>query len=103
VNPLARIEVTGGINRPPLQPTATAALYERVEKVAASIGMAPLGSAQVGGASDGNFAAAAGAQVLDGLGAVGQGAHAPHEWVSAASLGPRTALLHALIKDLLDD
>ena len=103
VNPLARIEVTGGINRPPLQPTATAALYERVEKVAASIGMAPLGSAQVGGASDGNFASAAGAQVLDGLGAVGQGAHAPHEWVSAASLEPRTALLHALIKDLLDD
>jgi glutamate carboxypeptidase len=103
VNPLARIEVTGGINRPPLQPTATAALYERAEKVAASIGMAPLGSAHVGGASDGNFAAAAGAQVLDGLGAVGQGAHAPHEWVSAASLEPRTALLHALIKDLLDD
>jgi glutamate carboxypeptidase len=103
VNPLARIEVTGGINRPPLQPTATAALYERAERVAASIGMAPLGSAHVGGASDGNFAAAAGAQVLDGLGAVGQGAHAPHEWVSAASLEPRTALLHALIKDLLDD
>jgi glutamate carboxypeptidase len=103
VNPLARIEVTGGINRPPLQPTATAALYERIEKVAAAIGMAPLGSAHVGGASDGNFAAAAGAQVLDGLGAVGQGAHAPHEWVSAASLEPRTALLHALIKDLLDD
>ena len=103
VNPLARIEVTGGINRPPLQPASTAALYERAEKVAASIGMAPLGSAHVGGASDGNFAAAAGAQVLDGLGAVGQGAHAPHEWVSAASLEPRTALLHALIKDLLDD
>jgi glutamate carboxypeptidase len=103
VNPLARIEVTGGINRPPLQPASTAALYERAEKVASLIGMAPLGSAHVGGASDGNFAAAAGAQVLDGLGAVGQGAHAPHEWVSAASLEPRTALLHALIKDLLDD
>ena len=103
INPLARIEVTGGINRPPLQPASTAALYERAEKVAASIGMAPLGSAHVGGASDGNFASAAGAQVLDGLGAVGQGAHAPHEWVSAASLEPRTALLHALIKDLLDD
>jgi len=103
VNPLARIEVTGGINRPPLQPSSTAALYERVEKVATSIGMAPLGSAHVGGASDGNFAAAAGAQVLDGLGAVGQGAHAPHEWVSASSLEPRTALLHALIKDLLNE
>jgi glutamate carboxypeptidase len=97
----ARIEVTGGINRPPLEPSATAALYERAEKVAASLGMAPLGSAHVGGASDGNFAAAAGAQVLDGLGAVGHGAHASHEWVSAASLEPRTALLHALIKDLL--
>jgi glutamate carboxypeptidase len=103
VNPLARIEVTGGINRPPLQPSSTTALYERIEKVAASIGMAPLGSAHVGGASDGNFAAAAGAQVLDGLGAVGQGAHAPHEWVSASSLEPRTALLHALIKDLLNE
>jgi len=103
VNPLARIEVTGGINRPPLQPSSTTALYERIEKVAASIGMTPLGSAHVGGASDGNFAAAAGAQVLDGLGAVGQGAHAPHEWVSASSLEPRTALLHALIKDLLNE
>ena len=103
VNPLARIEVTGGINRPPLQPSSTTALYERIEKVAASIGVAPLGSAHVGGASDGNFAAAAGAQVLDGLGAVGQGAHAPHEWVSASSLEPRTALLHALIKDLLNE
>jgi glutamate carboxypeptidase len=101
VNPGARIEVTGGINRPPLQPSSSVALYERIEKIAASIGMAPLGSAQVGGASDGNIAAAAGAQVLDGLGAVGDGAHAPHEWVSAASLEPRTALLHALIKDLL--
>ena len=86
-----------------MQPSSTAALYERAERVAASIGMAPLGSAHVGGASDGNFAAAAGAQVLDGLGAVGHGAHAPHEWVSAASLEPRTALLHALIKDLLDE
>jgi glutamate carboxypeptidase len=104
VNPGARIEVTGGINRPPLQPSSAAALYERIEKVAASNWYGTtLGSAQVGGASDGNIAAAAGAQVLDGLGAVGHGAHAPHEWISAASLEPRTALLHALIKDLLDD
>jgi glutamate carboxypeptidase len=48
VNPQARIEVTGGLNRPPLQPAATAALYERAEKVAAAIGMPPLGSAEVG-------------------------------------------------------
>jgi glutamate carboxypeptidase len=63
--------------------------------------MAPLGCAEVGGASDGNFAAAAGAQVLDGLGAVGGGAHAPNEWLSLKSIEERSALLHALIKDLL--
>ena len=100
-NPNARIEVTGGLNRPPLQPASTKALYERAEKVAAAIGMPALGSAEVGGASDGNFAAAAGAQVLDGLGAVGGGAHAPHEWVSISSMQPRSDFLHAFIKDLL--
>jgi glutamate carboxypeptidase len=100
-NPKARIEVIGGINRPPLQEQSTADLYERVEKVAATLGMQPLGSAKVGGASDGNFAAAAGAPVLDGLGAVGGGAHAPNEWLSAKTLEPRTELLHALIVDLL--
>jgi glutamate carboxypeptidase len=100
-NPNARIEVTGGLNRPPLQPSSTQALYERAEKVAAAIGMPALGSAEVGGASDGNFAAAAGAQVLDGLGAVGGGAHAQHEWVSISSMQPRSDFLHAFIKDLL--
>jgi glutamate carboxypeptidase len=100
-NPNARIQVTGGLNRPPLQPSSTQALYERAEKVAAAIGMPALGSAEVGGASDGNFAAAAGAQVLDGLGAVGGGAHAPHEWVSISSMQPRSDFLHAFIKDLL--
>ena len=100
-NPNARIEVTGGLNRPPLQPTSTKALYERAEKVAAAMGIPALGSAEVGGASDGNFAAAAGAQVLDGLGAVGGGAHAPHEWVSISSMQPRSDFLHAFIKDLL--
>ncbi|MSX13980.1 MAG: M20/M25/M40 family metallo-hydrolase [Actinobacteria bacterium] len=97
----ARIEVTGGLNRPPLAPSSTSALYQRIEKVAKEIGMAPLGSAEVGGASDGNFAAAAGAQVLDGLGAVGGGAHAANEWVSLKTIEERSALLHAFIKDLL--
>lgn len=99
--PGARIEVAGGLHRPPLEPSSTAALYEIAEKVAAEIGMAPLGSAQVGGASDGNFAAAAGARVLDGLGAVGGGAHASDEWVSLSSIEPRSAFLHAFIKELL--
>jgi len=101
INPRAKIEVKGGLNRPPLQPASTQALYERAEKVAAALGMSPLGSAEVGGASDGNFAAAAGAQVLDGLGAIGGGAHAPNEWVSIKSMQERSDFLHALIKDIL--
>jgi len=99
--PGARIEVAGGLHRPPLQPSSTAELYAIAEKVAAEIGMAPLGSAEVGGASDGNFAAAAGARVLDGLGAVGGGAHAANEWVSLSTIEPRSAFLHAFIKELL--
>jgi glutamate carboxypeptidase len=103
VNPAARYEITGGFNRPPLETTSTMALYERAERVAKDLGMQPLGHASVGGASDGNFAAAAGAQVLDGLGAVGDGAHAAHEWVDITTLENRSALLHALIKDILND
>ena len=103
VNPDSGYEVTGGFNRPPLETSSTMALYERAEKVAKTLGMPPLGHASVGGASDGNFAAAAGAQVLDGLGAVGGGAHAAHEWVDISTLAGRSKLLHALIKDLLDE
>ena len=99
--PGARIEVTGGLNRPPLEPSSTSELYEIAEKVAANLGMSPLGSANVGGASDGNFAAAAGARVLDGLGAVGGGAHAANEWIDASTIESRSTLLHALIKELL--
>jgi glutamate carboxypeptidase len=65
--------------------------------------MKPLGCAEVGGASDGNFAAAAGAHVLDGLGAVGGGAHAPNEWVSISSMQERSDFLHAYINDLLTE
>jgi glutamate carboxypeptidase len=103
VNAGTRYEITGGFNRPPLETSSTMALYERAEKVAKELGMPPLGHASVGGASDGNFAAAAGAQVLDGLGAVGDGAHAAHEWVDISTLEDRSKLLHALIKDLLND
>jgi glutamate carboxypeptidase len=99
--PGARLEITGGLNRPPMQPASTKALYEKFESVAKSLGLAPIGCAEVGGASDGNFAAAAGAQVLDGLGAIGGGAHAPSEWLSLKSIEDRSALLHAFIKDLL--
>jgi glutamate carboxypeptidase len=102
IHPQATIHITGGLNRPPLELSATRDLYERAEKVASGLGMA-LGHAAVGGASDGNFAAAAGAKVLDGLGAVGAGAHANNEWVSVKALQERSEFLHALVADLLND
>lgn len=98
----ARIEISGGLNRPPLEPTSTQYLYERAEKVAQKLGM-QLGSASVGGASDGNFAAAAGARVLDGLGAVGAGAHALNEWASISAVAERTNFLHHFIEELLHE
>ena len=72
-HPEAKLEVTGGINRPPLELSATSELYEILEKVASEIGMAPIGQASVGGASDGNFAAAAGARGIDQCGKTCQG------------------------------
>jgi glutamate carboxypeptidase len=102
-HPEARLEVSGGINRPPLETSSTAELYEILEKVAKDIGIEPVGQASVGGASDGNFAAAAGARVLDGLGAVGDGAHAPHEQILLSSIPSRVKLLTAFIKELIRD
>ena len=99
-NPEARIEVTGGINRPPLEIAATKELYEKCEAVAVKLGIAPLGSASVGGASDGNFAAIH-TKVLDGLGALGGGAHANNEHILVSHLEPRSNLIAALIKEIL--
>ena len=101
ITPGAKIEVTGGLNRPVLEPASCKELYEIAERVAKEIGMAPLGCAEVGGASDGNFAAAAGARVLDGLGAIGGGAHAANEWASVSAIEERKNFLHAFIKELL--
>ena len=100
IHPEAKIEVSGGINRPPLETSATQSLYELAEKVAKDLGQPPLGSASVGGASDGNFAGMH-TQVLDGLGAVGNGAHATHEHVLASYLEPRSELLAALVTEVL--
>jgi len=102
INSQARIEISGGLNRPPLELSATKELYEQAEKVASKLGMT-LGHGAVGGASDGNFAAAAGARVLDGLGAIGAGAHAKNEWVSVTGLQKRSEFLHAFIEELLND
>jgi len=95
-----RLEVRGGINRPPLERTPTvSALYEHARRQAALLGL-DLGEASVGGASDGNFAAACGAPVLDGLGVEGDGAHAAHEHILADGVAPRAALLAALVVTL---
>ena len=99
-NSEARIEVSGGINRPPLEKSATEALYLKIESVAKKLGMGEVGSAVVGGASDGNFAGIH-TQVLDGLGAVGSGAHALTENISIKDLEPRTKLLVAFVKEIL--
>ena len=100
---LFRSEVTGGINRPPLEEKSTLKLYEKIEASAKKLGMAPVGHIAVGGASDGNFAAAAGAQVLDGLGAIGDGAHAPHEQISISGMNSQVKLLNQFVKDLLSE
>jgi glutamate carboxypeptidase len=92
-----QVNVTGGINRPPLERTAeVAALFEQARAIAASLGF-ELGEAQVGGASDGNFLAALGIPVLDGLGVDGDGAHAAHEHIIASAIPRRGALLAGLI------
>ena len=101
-NPEARIEITGGLHRPPMNPSSSEKLYKVAEKVAASLGMPAFGCANVGGASDGNFAAATGVEVLDGLGAVGGGAHASHEWASISAMEERSRFLHSFIKELLN-
>lgn len=96
----ARIEISGGINRPPLEISATKDLYELAEKVALKLAMAPLGSASVGGASDGNLAAIH-TKVLDGLGALGGGAHANDEHILVSHLEPRSNLIAALAREIL--
>jgi glutamate carboxypeptidase len=91
------VSVTGGLDRPPLERTAQVArLYKQASEVARELGHA-LGEGSTGGGSDGNFTAALGVATLDGLGAVGDGAHALHEHVVIESLTDRAALVAGLI------
>lgn len=99
--PGARVAVSGGPNRPPLESSASAALFARAQRLAGELGLPPLVAAAVGGASDGNFTAGIGVPTLDGLGAVGGGAHADSEHVLVDALPGRTALVAALLADLL--
>jgi glutamate carboxypeptidase len=76
-------------------------LFARAERVATELGLEPLEGVAVGGASDGNFTAALGTPTLDGLGAVGAGAHAEGEHVVVDEMPKRAALVAALVTDLL--
>ena len=91
------LALTGGINRPPMERTAgTIALFRRAKRFAAQIDL-KLEEAATGGGSDGNFTSALGIPTLDGMGAVGSGAHALHEHLERKHLAPRTALLAAML------
>lgn len=99
--PGARLTITGGINRAPLQREASSDLFRLASDVASDLGLRELTGTAVGGGSDGNFTAGMGVPTLDGLGAVGGKAHGEGEWVHVASMPERSALLAELIRRLL--
>ena len=99
-NGRCKLEVQGGVNRPPMERTAAvAALYKKAVDIARNLGW-KLGEAAVGGGSDGNFTAGLGIPTLDGLGGVGDGAHANHESILLSELPRRAALLAGLIESV---
>ena len=99
-NRRCKIEISGGINRPPMERTAgVAALYDQAKAIARELGW-KLGEAAVGGGSDGNFTSGLGIPTLDGLGGVGDGAHAPHEHILISELPWRAALIAGLIEGI---
>jgi len=92
----ARLEIHGGFNRSPLERKMSAALFKRAKSLAAQMNLS-LEECVVGGGSDGNLTAALGIPTLDGLGAVGDGAHSTHEHILIAAMLIRAALLAALL------
>ena len=92
----AKLQIRGGFNRPPMERKTSAALYAKARALAKEMGVT-LGEAYVGGGSDGNFTAALGVPTLDGLGAVGDGAHGQHENILIRALPERAALLAGLL------
>ncbi|MFD8800195.1 M20 family metallopeptidase [Streptomyces atroolivaceus] len=95
--PGARLEVRGIGGRPPMEAGASAELFALASRIALELGRRPLRGVTVGGVSDANFTAAVGCPTLDGLGAVGGGAHADDEYVEVAEMVPRARLLAGLI------
>lgn len=100
IHPEARLELRGGFNRPPMPPTASSWLFPLAEEVARDLGLPEVVGVAVGGGSDGNFTAAAGVPTLDGLGAVGGGAHADHEWIDVSAMPNRALLVAGLCRRL---
>lgn len=97
VDPRCRLEITGGLNRPPLERSREIrALFQHARKLAAELGVR-LEESSTGGGSDGNFTGALGIPTLDGLGAVGEGAHAVNESLFIDRIADRTALLAKLV------
>src|SRR5467141_3345026 len=94
----ARLEIHGGFNRAPMERKVSAALFSRAKSLAAQMGLR-IGECVAGGGSDGNLTAALGVPTLDGLGAVGDGAHSAHERVLVKTMPERAALLAALLRD----
>ena len=101
--PDVEVVLHGGINRPPMEPHTSRGLLAVARAVAAELGQPELCDVAVGGASDGNFTAAAGASTLDGLGPNGGGAHAVDEWVSLNSMIERIALIAGTIDAISAD
>ena len=96
IHPAAQMEITGGVNRPPMERKMARALFRQAHELGRQMGL-ELKEAATGGGSDGNFTAALGIPTLDGLGGTGDGAHARHEHVILRELPQRTALLAALL------
>jgi len=99
--PGTTLSVDGGMNRPPMPAGASEALFKKAQSAAERLGLPPLTGVAVGGASDGNFTAAIGVPTLDGLGGVGEGAHATHEYLVISAMAERAALVGELVEDLL--
>ncbi|MEV4062269.1 M20 family metallopeptidase [Nonomuraea dietziae] len=98
--PGASVEVKGGPNRPPLESSSSAELFARAVRLARQLGLPELRGVAVGGGSDGNFTAGVGVPTLDGMGAVGDHAHAEGEYIVISAMAERAALLAALIDDV---
>lgn len=98
----ASVDVTRTSLHPPMPRSTAEALFARAQNVASTLGMAPLDGVEVGGGSDGNFTAAVGTPTLDGLGAVGDGAHAEGEHVIIDRMSERAALFAALVDDVIE-